>query len=87
MALNIPNWGSISAHAGPIPVWVWFPKNGVGVDVGALVLQADPQNNGADLVTTNSSIIRDGGSTFYRFDLTNRGSQPTSFKLAGGQVV
>lgn len=88
MALNIRDFGSISANAGPIPVFFRLIVGGVvGVNRGAQFAQGNPQSSGADLVSTNHSIILNGNETTYRFDLRNRGNQPTSFTLAEGGLI
>jgi len=78
---NVPNWGSISANAGPI--FVGFLING-GQNNGAQFAQGNPQSDGAFLVSDGHEIDLSGGQTSYWFQLTNTGGQPTSYTLAGG---
>ena len=84
MSYNVQNWGSISAHTGPI--FVSYVMNG-GQNEGAQFAQGNPQSSGAFLVSSNHEIRLNGGKTTYLFQLTNTGSQPTSYTLAGGGLT
>jgi hypothetical protein len=81
MAYNVPNWGSIGAHTGPL--WVGYIFNS-GDNMGAQFAQGNPQSSGADLVSFDHEMDNSDGHITYWFKLTNTGDQPTSYTISGG---